>query len=89
VAADDLSHVGARVSLSMRLRHDAQSPPIALVEVIGEIDLATSPRTRRYLIDAVDGPATDIIVDFHGVTFCDCTGLTALIVAHDRAQRGL
>jgi anti-anti-sigma factor len=50
------------------------------VEVAGEIDMATSPRLRRRLLDAIatGRPGTAVQVDLAGVYFIDSGGIAAL-----------
>jgi anti-anti-sigma factor len=55
--------------------------PIAVVErapgrftITGEIDLATVP--QLYALDTVHGP---LLLDLHGVTFMDSSGIRALL----------
>jgi anti-anti-sigma factor len=56
---------------------------VAVLDVHGEIDLATVQDLRIALDDAPE--ATDVVVDLGHVTFLDSTGITALIVAHRAA----
>lgn len=57
-----------------------------LVTVTGELDVATSPRLRRELDDAVDAGARDVRVDLSRVGFMDSSGLGALMAVHHRLQ---
>ncbi|MFD3557585.1 STAS domain-containing protein [Streptomyces goshikiensis] len=52
-----------------------------VVTVTGEIDLSTSPALRDALEEALAGWPHRLEVDFTRVTFCDCTGLNALLAA--------
>ena len=61
----------------------AESP---LVAVAGELDVATSPRLRRRLDEAVDAGARDLRVDLTGVGFMDSSGLGALMAVQHRLQ---
>jgi anti-sigma B factor antagonist len=45
----------------------------------GEIDVYTAPLLRQALVDAVDGGATNVIVDMAQVDFLDSTGLGVLV----------
>lgn len=56
-----------------------------VVEVVGELD----HHTAHFLSEAVnDAPFGDegVVLDLSGLTYCDSTGITALITAYQRAQ---
>lgn len=59
------------------------------VEVAGEVDLATAPRLRRALLDAVRGapPPPEVRVDLVGVAFMDAQGVAALSEGRAAARR--
>ncbi|MET8543283.1 STAS domain-containing protein [Kitasatospora sp. NPDC004799] len=58
-----------------------------VIQAEGELDLLTAPRLRRRLTGALrDGPAP-VLADLRGVTFCDASGLRALVAAHHAARR--
>ncbi len=50
-----------------------------LVQLRGDIDLATAPGLERRLADLVGDGATFVIVDLSDVAFCDVPGLNALL----------
>jgi anti-sigma B factor antagonist len=56
-----------------------------VLKVAGEIDAAVSGRLTELLATAVDA-GLPVVADLSGVTFCDSTGLTALIHAHRAAE---
>ncbi|MCX4649532.1 STAS domain-containing protein [Streptomyces sp. NPDC055059] len=47
----------------------------AVVEVHGEVDVATVPRIREYVSACIEGGRHRLIVDLAGVSFMDSTGL--------------
>ncbi|WP_410571229.1 STAS domain-containing protein [Amycolatopsis sp. cmx-4-61] len=58
----------------------------AVVTVEGELDVATAPRLRA-AVDAVTlGTGQLLVVDLAGVTFCDSSGISALIAARNLAE---
>jgi anti-sigma B factor antagonist len=59
-----------------------------VVAVRGEIDVATSPRLRTELSALLGRGATEITLDFSGVTFVDSSGLGVLIGALKRLRDG-
>ncbi|MFF3935361.1 STAS domain-containing protein [Streptomyces phaeofaciens] len=59
--------------------------PFTVVEVTGEIDLATAGLLAEHLDAATATPAPDVLVDLRNVAFFDCSGLRVLCRAQDRA----
>ncbi len=55
-----------------------------VLDVIGEIDLATAPHFEEQVASVALG--TPLVVDMSNVTFMDSTGLRVLIGAHERAE---
>jgi anti-sigma B factor antagonist len=55
-----------------------------VVRVDGELDIATAPQLERVLEEAASG-GTPIVIDLTETTFCDSTGMTAILRAHKRA----
>ena len=55
-----------------------------LVVVNGELDLVTAPQLEERLRCVIDSTDGDVVVDLANVTFIDSTGLSAMLVAHDR-----
>jgi anti-sigma B factor antagonist len=69
------------------LHVDVSGPVEApLVVVQGELDVATSPRLRRQLDEAVDAGAREVRVDLTAVGFMDSSGLGALMAVHHRLR---
>ncbi|MDT0433772.1 MULTISPECIES: STAS domain-containing protein [Streptomyces] len=62
------------------------SGAFTVVEVTGEIDLATADLVAEHLSAAALGPAPDILVDLRRVTFLDCSCLRVLCRAETRAR---
>jgi anti-sigma B factor antagonist len=58
----------------------------SVVQVGGEIDVATAPRLREQLIKLVNDERFRIIVDLEDVDFIDSTGLGVLIGARKRVR---
>jgi|1186.fasta_scaffold643642_1 anti-sigma B factor antagonist len=66
--------------LVFRIDEDPAGP---IVRLFGEIDVVTADEFRDHLLALADLVVT---VDFCGVTFMDCTGVTALVVAQQRVR---
>jgi len=62
----------------------AGPPRHPVVTVQGEIDVATSPRLRNELNALIETGATDITLEFSGVSFVDSSGLGVLVGAYKR-----
>ena len=53
-------------------------PPVSLLRVEGELDLATAGKLELAVADAVRDGGPHVSLDLAGVTFMDCSGLHAL-----------
>ena len=60
--------------------------PSATVVLDGEIDIATAPAIRRFLMAAISGGDVHLAVDMSGVTFIYAAGIDVLVVAANRAR---
>jgi anti-sigma B factor antagonist len=58
----------------------------SVLQVGGEIDVATAPRLREQLIKLVNDQRFSIVVDLEGVDFIDSTGLGVLVGALKRVR---
>ena len=69
-----------------RIDTSCPSPGTARVAVIGEIDMSTADLLRARLLNVLSALHPQRLeVDLAGVTFLDCGGLTALVVAGNAA----
>ncbi|WP_250037275.1 STAS domain-containing protein [Paractinoplanes maris] len=57
-----------------------------VVTVRGNIDIDSGTTLTTALEQLLDRPAPRIVVDLSGIEFCDSTGLSALVVGHNRAS---
>ncbi|MFE7271572.1 STAS domain-containing protein [Streptomyces sp. NPDC057623] len=60
--------------------------PFTVVEVMGEVDLATAASVAEHLDAATGRPESDVLVDLRRVEFFDCSGLRVLCRAETRAR---
>ena len=58
-----------------------------VVEVVGELDLATVPRVREQLHAALAARPARLVVDLTGCRFVDASALSMLLDVHRRAWR--
>jgi anti-sigma B factor antagonist len=52
-----------------------------VIELIGEIDLSTSPVFKQRIYEIIESGKRDVIVDLNGLDFMDSTGLGVLVAA--------
>ena len=65
----------------------AVSDPSSVTVVLdGEIDIATAPAIRRFLLAAISGGDVHLAVDMSGVTFIGAAGIGVLVAAANRAR---
>lgn len=60
---------------------------VALVAVLGELDLATTPVLEDRLTHLERTDVETIMLDLRGVTFLDCSAIHAFVTAQDHAQQ--
>jgi len=60
--------------------------PSATVVLDGEIDIATAPAIRRFLMAAISGGDAHLAVEMSGVTFLGAAGIGVLVDAANRAR---
>jgi len=68
--------------------HESDVDGVRLLEVFGELDLATAPRLCALLDAARTQRVKRLVVDLTGVDFCDSTGLRALMGASTELRVG-
>jgi anti-sigma B factor antagonist len=56
-----------------------------VVQVAGELDIATAPALERQLQNAWASDPPALVLDLQGITFIDSTGVKLILEAHQRA----
>jgi anti-sigma B factor antagonist len=59
-----------------------------VITIVGELDIATSPRVRELLSDAARDEDRPLVIDLTGCEFVDSTGLATLLHGAKPAQNG-
>jgi anti-sigma B factor antagonist len=59
---------------------------VPVVTAPGEIDITSAPALRLALLKAATHGHGTVAVDMTQTSFCDCSGVHALLAAHRRAQ---
>ncbi|MBL1288704.1 STAS domain-containing protein [Streptomyces sp. NPDC057067] len=65
--------------------HTRTTPAGAVVELAGDLDHRTAPEVRAALPRLGIRPGQQLVLDLTGITFCDSSGITALIAARNYA----
>ncbi|AYG78857.1 Anti-sigma-B factor antagonist [Streptomyces hundungensis] len=63
---------------------DAAPGPV--LEIFGELDYASAGELRERILATPLRPGQRLVLDLGGMAFCDSSGLSALIVAHNHAR---
>ncbi|WP_167976293.1 STAS domain-containing protein [Lentzea indica] len=58
-----------------------------VVQVAGEIDIATAPRFEKFLLDQLETTRTVLMLDLIDVTYLGSAGLSALITVRLECER--
>ncbi len=66
---------GVEIKISIRKANDATS----VIELVGEIDVYTSPKVKDAVSGLIDSGIYNIIIDLAQVKYIDSTGLGVLI----------
>ena len=66
--------------------HSYPRGPFIVVEVTGEIDIATADSLSEHLTAATAATEPDVLIDLRRVAFLDCSGLRVLCRAETRAR---
>lgn len=59
---------------------------VARLVLSGEIDVATAPMLEEHIAMALDNGCTDVVLECGGLQFIDSSGLSVLVVNHQRLQ---
>lgn len=75
------------MELSLPTRYEGD---VAIMEVVGEIDVYTAPELRRRIGELVDSGYRHLVIDLDQIRFFDSTGLGVLAggLKRVRARRG-
>ncbi|OQD56776.1 anti-anti-sigma factor [Streptomyces phaeoluteigriseus] len=52
---------------------------LAVIALSGDFDIAAAPAVRGRALELISGGHPDLVADLAGVTFCDSSGLGALV----------
>ncbi len=65
--------------------HPTTGPPTIVIEVVGELDVASAPLLRTTITRSLDGECGQVHLDLRQVTFVDAAGIQALARAQAEA----
>lgn len=72
---------------STDLQVEVLSTAPLVVEVSGEIDIASGPKPREELLDVMRRSGARLALDLSGVTFMDCVGGSVRVLRASRPAR--
>jgi|SRR5580698_4612975 anti-sigma B factor antagonist len=72
--------------MDLGLTVDDTHPPLTVVAVEGEIDVATAPSLRAQLVELIADGKINLIVDLEAVGFLDSTALGVLVSTVKRVR---
>ncbi|WP_371483181.1 STAS domain-containing protein [Kitasatospora sp. NBC_00315] len=58
----------------------------AVMAIRGDLDFHSAPRVREALADLRLAPGGRLVLDLGGLTFCDSSGISVLVAAHNHTQ---
>lgn len=74
--------------MSTRFSTTTRAVPTGLVlSLVGELDSATAPAAHEAIQQLALRDGDQLVVDLSGLTFCDSSGIAALIAARSHAGR--
>ena len=77
----------ARPADAAEFSRRSPTPGVGILTVRGELDIASSGALQQELNDLLDAGTQRVEVDLSGVVFMDSSALSALVGAHERANR--
>ena len=84
-----LAHLRLVEPIQLGLSRRTDSDGYQIIEVTGELDIATAEQAYAYISEVIDAWPAPVTVDLSGLTFCDASGLGALArIARHAKQAG-
>jgi anti-sigma B factor antagonist len=80
---DPPGEIGGAVRFSAELLNGEGT---AVVKLLGELDLSTTPQLEACL-EGLGGDGTDVRLDLSGLSFCDSSGISAMVTASKRVSK--
>lgn len=72
--------------MTTQLDISVEDGPVRLVQLVGELDVDSAKRRGAELETAVSSGGPNVVVDLSALTFCDSSGVRALLALHRQAQ---
>lgn len=90
-AADDIvmaAHDNLETTAPLKLSHQIRPTGEAVVELSGDLDIATAEMAVSYVTDLIERQHGPVTADLTALAFCDARGLSALLrMANYAAQK--
>jgi anti-sigma B factor antagonist len=75
-----------KTTAPLKLTHHVHSAGQAIVDLRGELDIATAAMAVSYVIDVIDNHHGPVTVNLTALAFCDAQGLAALVRMANHAK---
>jgi anti-anti-sigma factor len=75
-----------KTTAPLKLTHQVHSAGEAIVDLRGELDIATAAMAVSYVSDVIDNHHGPVTVDLTALAFCDAQGLAALVRMANHAK---
>jgi anti-sigma B factor antagonist len=87
IAPADVRRRSPRMTLPFKATVEQIDGDVLVVNVAGELDVATVPELERVLGEVAESDSRSLIVDLSDCSFIDSSGLGALVSARERTLR--
>jgi anti-anti-sigma factor len=64
-----------------------QRPPVVVISVAGELDMATAPQLQEQITEQLEKGHSRLVFDLAEVSFCDSTGLSVFVRAKNSCDQ--
>ena len=82
----DNPHSSPASTVPFAIERQALNPRTSVISVEGDLDLASAPRLKWMLVDALGEGHSQLILDLSQATFMDSTALAVIVTEHKRLR---
>jgi anti-sigma B factor antagonist len=86
ISEDAVGDVPEEISLGQLAIRSQRAPGVLILELRGELDLASAPALQRHVAGALALGSGRVVIDLSRLEFLDSTGLQVLLYAHRKLR---